>query len=541
MDRRPIALVACVLVVAAGVPLAAANTIVIGQPDLSVSSPTGPVRASAPANLTVVVANEGDLQRGDPQKPDYERQVTAATNVRVRIAGGAIDAPIDVNAGTQSVGTLPSGAARRFSFPIEVGRASPGTYRIPVVIEYKSTRAIDYDRFEQPEFTETTETVRTEVTLRVDPRPQFAVDSPGGDSVFAGDDGTLRFELTNVGSRPATDATVRLSAGAPDIYLGPRSNPQSSTTLYVDELPPGASVQLAATVGAGADVAPGSYPVEITVNYENRNGVRERSDPLTLGVTVEPDRRFSLRNVTTEQFRVDEGEARVNAEIVNVGDAIARNVAVRLDAAPPVTPTNGETAVGDLAPGEAAPVTFTVDIAGDAEPGTNTFPFTVEYENTDGDVLTATNPLRQSIRIAPERDPFEVRSVATDLTPGGDARLDLRVRYVGDRPASAVNAKLFASDPLSSSDDGAFLGSLAPNETATASFRVAAVDSALTKEYDATVEFRYDEPDGDTRFTDGRSIGVPVTAGGGGFPLLPVGVVLVVVVAAAGYLRFGRR
>jgi MYXO-CTERM domain-containing protein len=47
---------------------------------------------------------------------------------------------------------------------------------------------------------------------------------------------------------------------------------------------------------------------------------------------------------------------------------------------------------------------------------------------------------------------------------------------------------------------------------------------------------RYEEADGDTKFTDDLSIGVPVSESeGGGPPLVPIAVGAVVVLALVGY------
>jgi hypothetical protein len=206
-----------------------------------------------------------------------------------------------------------------------------------------------------------------------------------------------------------------------------------------------------------------------------------------------------------------------------------------------VTPTNGESAVGTLAPGESTDVSFTAAITSDAEPGANSFTFDVEYENADGDVLTAANPIRKTAVIEAERDRFEVSNVSTTVTPGGTAQLSADVRYVGDEPISAVNARLFTSDPLSTSDDGAFLGEMAPGETSTATFRISATSDAIPKEYASSIEVRYDEADGDTEFTDGMPIGVPVDEPSGGPPVPPVVVGIVVVLAVIGGVVWYRR
>lgn len=542
MDRRRVAalgfsllLVGSVLALPAG-----ANTAIIGEPELSVSSPTGPLQASQATTLTVAVTNEGSLEQGDPRNPQYEQQVTSARNARVTVRDGGV--PLDVNTGTQTLGTLPTGQSVPLEFAVEVGNATPGQYEVPVTVEYTYTRAVIFNELEQPEFATTTDRLRTTVTVRVEARPQFRVRASETDGLFAGDTDRLSLTVENVGSRTATDARVALAAGSPSLFFGPMSSPQRSTSTFVGRLAPGESREVGVRVGATNDAAPGSYPVEATVSYENRNGVTERADPATVGVRVAEERRFALQNVSTERFRVDEGEARVRAEVVNTGSGTARQAAVRMQGGTdsPVTPTNGQSAVGDLGPGESAPVNFTVAVAADAEPGTNSFAFVVEYENAAGDVLTAP-PVRQSLTIEPQQAPFAVENVSTKLTPGGSAQLDVTLRYRGDAPVSAVNARLFPTDPLSSADDGAFLGRLTPGDTATATFTVSAGGSAVPKTYDSSVEVRYDEPDGDTRFTDGMPVGVTVSESSGGLPLLPLGVVALLVVGAGGYALLRRR
>ena len=536
--RRVLLVLVAGLVVLSGVALpVAANKTVTGEPDLSVSSPTGPVQASERTTLTVTLANDGNLNRGVLDRPDFEREVQTARNVRVRLLESEIDAPIDVKTGTLAVGQIGPTDSTELEFTLETGTIAPGTYNLPVEVEYGYTTSIVFGQFEQPEFVRTSETIRTSVQLRVEDRAQFEVVSEGSNQLFAGDTGDLSFTVENVGSRTASRASIQLTSGTPGLYFGSPSAPQDQTSLFVRSLEPGESRNLTTQIGATGETRPGSYPIETVVIYQNTNDVRQESDPLRTGATVRPERTFVLRNLETERLRVDEREARITGEIVNRGEAMAHAVSVSMTDPGTIEPTNGESAVGNLAPGGSAPVAFTVTVPGDAEPGTNTVRFDVEYENDAGDLRRTDEPLRQSVTVGPEREQFEIVGVATTISPGGSATLDVEVRYAGAAPVSAVNAKLFASDPLSSSDDGAFLGRMAPGSTATASFRVSAAGSALVKEYASALQLRYEEADGDTRFTDDISIGVPVSESeGGGPPLVPIAVGAVVVLALAGYV-----
>ena len=540
MKRITILAVIGLLLVAPVVP-AVASSVVSGNPVMSVSVADETFQSNEEARLTVVATNDGNIEDGGPTR--FEEQVQTARSVQMRVKEGRIDAPIDVKTGTVTAGSVGPGGTAEFGFDLEVGDAEPGRYTVPVEITYRHARAVLYDETSsgpaQVEYVWLEKERTVDLTIRIEERAEFDVVSEGSNELLAGDTGSLAFTVKNTGTQTARNATVQLESRASGLFFGTPEAPSSTTGVFVRSLDPGETRQVSVQVGADVDLSPGEYPVDAVVSYRDRNDIAKQSDSLTTGVVVQPERSFVVEDLTTGNFRVDESEATLSGRIVNTGPAPARNVVVRMRDAGPVTPTNGESAVGTLDPGESAPITFTAAIAGDAEPGTNSFTFDVEYENADGDVQTASNPLRKRATIDPSRDRFEVGNVSTTVTPGGTARLTADVRYIGDDPISATNARLFTSDPLSTSDDGAFLGRMEPGETVTASFRISATGDAIPKQYDASIEVRYDEADGDTKFTDGMPIGVAVDEAEGGPPILPIvgGVVLLIAIVGGFWYR----
>jgi hypothetical protein len=519
----------------------AADEIVVGQTELVASSPDGDFQSQSSQTLTVTITNDAEVQKGGPVS--YEEEVKTARNIRIDVLEDEIDAPISVEAGTQTVGHIPGGGEARLQFPIDVGDVEPGTYRIPLRVEYKNTRAVSYD----PRTSSDVERQHRDVdetkyvTITVSDEPQFEIVSEETNRVFAGDTGEFGFTIQNVGTERATDATVSLSTNSPGIFFGKQSSASPESSVYVASLDVDETESFSVNVGARDDVSPGTYPISATVQYEDENGITSQSDTLRAGLRIRPERTFSLRNVTTSDFRVDEPEAQIRAELVNEGPASAQNVVARLQPPGEVTVTNGETAVDDLAVGEAKPVSFTVSIPEGAEPGSRAFAVGVEYENADGDVRSLSTPLRQSLAVESERDRFVVVDTNTSVTPGGSETLSVTLRYRGEDPVSNANAKLFTSDPLSSSDDGAYLGSVEPGETVTTQFAVSASDDALPKQYDSAVEVRYEEPDGDTRFSGTLTVGIPVSESeSGGFPVLPAAAVALLVLGGAGTVIYRR-
>ncbi|GAB3327196.1 COG1361 S-layer family protein [Haloplanus salinarum] len=540
MRRITILAVVGLLVVAPVVP-GTASSVVTGNPELSYSVADDTFGPNEEARLTVVATNDGNIEDGGVGR--FEDQVQTARSVQMDVQEGRINAPIEVKSGTVTAGSIGPGGAAEFGFDLEIGDAEPGSYTVPVEVTYRHARAVIYEgSVSAPSETEYVwlDKERTvDLTIRIEETSTFDIVSEGSNELFAGDTGSMAFTIENTGSQTARNATIRLFSRASGLYFGSPAAPSAENGVFVESLAPGETERVSVQVGATDDLSPGNYPVDAVVAYRDESDIGRESDTLTAGVRVRPERTFSMEGLKTRNFRVDESEARISGRIVNTGPAVARNVVVRMSGQGIVAPTNGETAVGTLDPGESAPVNFTAAIPSEAEPGSNSFAFEVEYENADGDVRTAANPLRKTLAIGAERDRFEVTDVETSVTPGGTARLSADVRYVGDDPISAVNAKLFTSDPLSSSDDGAYLGTMQPGDTTTATFRISATSDALPKQYAASIEVRYDESDGDTEFTDGIAIGVGVEEPSGGPPVVPIalGVVLLLVIGGGVWYR----
>jgi hypothetical protein len=117
----------------------------------------------------------------------------------------------------------------------------------------------------------------------------------------------------------------------------------------------------------------------------------------------------------------------------------------------------------------------------------------------------------------------------------------MTIENTANEPLTDISAKLFADSPISADDDEAFVSELGPGETTTITFSISAEGGALDKTYPLSLDFQYEEPDGDTPVSDTYRVPVEVTteSGGGGLPLLPIGAaVLVVLLGVGGYVRF---
>ena len=246
-------------------------------------------------------------------------------------------------------------------------------------------------------------------------------------------------------------------------------------------------------------------------------------------------------------FAVVESDLEVGAEgslegtVTNTGETVARNLVVTFAEQPAtVTPLETEAPVGDLGPGETASFSLPMAVDAGAEDGPRQFSLLAVYRNAEGEQRRSESADVRAT-VAPDDPTFEVTVANATVPAGGRTTVDVTVRNRGDEPVSAVSAKLFATDPLSTTDSEAFVDELAPDDSVTVTFSVAAAGSALAKTYPVEMDFQYDDADGDTLTSRTYRLAVPVTASaGGGGLLVPALVVAAVVIVVVGYWALRR-
>lgn len=564
------------------------ESIVIGEPEIEVSVTDNRLEAGESVELTVTLSNSGELRVGGPEQ--YQDRVKSARNVRVSIDEEELDAPLDVKTGTVVLGDLREGEPRTATFRVETEEnAETGRYTVPVQLEYDSTRVIEYSRtrtgrgITNPRYRgEDEETVVREAEVVFESEPRFDAVSSTVSGLYAGDTGVFELTLRNTGDETARDATVRLETGSSEVSFGPLESPRESAGVSFSgtgtgagsqdggveydlvegesgselvpsgsegsgsgvsgsDIAPGESKTVSVKMNAGSETVPGSYPVSARVEYFNENGVEEVSDRLQTQVEVGDERRFRVDDLRTERLRVDENDAVVRGTVVNTGTATAHNAVVTVSTEGPVRATGPESAVGDLEPDGSAEVRFDLAVGEDAEPGRRSLTFDVEYENDEGDLRKLDSPVRKTVTVGEEVEAFEVVGVETSVEAGGTDTVEVEVRNNDDYTIENANAKMFLNDPLSSSDNSAFLGNMEAGETKTAVFKVSATGDAVAKEYDASIEVRYDDRSGDTELDDDMRFGVPVNESSGGLPLPFVVAGVAVVLASGAVFVYQRR
>ncbi len=113
------------------------------------------------------------------------------------------------------------------------------------------------------------------------------------------------------------------------------------------------------------------------------------------------------------------------------------------------------------------------------------------------------------IKIKKQAD-FEITETAGNLSSGGEGIIELTIKNIAEEEARNVIAIINPSDPISTTDDEAFLYNVEPGAVAVARYKIKADSKAVPKFYSIDTVLRYETPEGDIRYSSTLSAPVEV-------------------------------
>ncbi len=346
---------------------------------------------------------------------------------------------------------------------------------------------------------------------------------------------------------PNTAKLVTVALKSNDAPFTVKTDPQ-----FLSDIMGGAALPATFNVKVADSAAPGTYtlPLEVTYTYLQdaedygdllRYNYQKKTETLPLTVLVTPGLRVEVLNVQTRSLNVGT-EGYVSMTLKNIGhDAADKAVAkVARNGASPLIPTDSNAYIGTFAPGETVDVKFKVAVADSAEPQSYPLDIVVAYEDYEGK-STASRPVTIGLPVGGKID-FDVASPTVTLHPGGKSILEVVYRNAGAAKVYSAQARISAVDPFTSSDDTAYLGDLAPGETATARFEVSIDADATLKNYGIDSEIRYRDDLDNSKISDTMKVQVALEKREGTLFTNPVFLaVIAVAIIGAGYYIFAYR
>lgn len=413
-------------------------------------------------------------------------------------------APLEVRNGEQKIGSVSPREPAFVSLTVEVDEdAEPGVYEIPVEFDYEYVRIAISDNLEAGGDQGSFQVVRGEETetetveIRVEETVELEILSIRGEGLRAGDDGLVSATVRNDGHETARDARLN--------FVGSDQFTAQDGSKYVGDLAPGETTSADFRVSVSDSYVGGDSPVSLSLEYEDENGVRGKTEPETGGVSVEGDADFGV-SAEAEAMYVDSVGA-VHATVTNVGDTAVSDARFVLRENPPFQPISDRASLGDLAPGESASASFRVEVSDRAVAQSYPIEGYVEYQDSF-DETRKSDTTTDSVEIGPERD-FSVEGTPS-VAAGSTQTVEFTVENTGGGVMRDAVARINVDSPFSTNDDTAYIGALAPGESKKVSYRVSTESGATPKRYSVDTVVKYDNAFGDKVVTDIRKAPVEV-------------------------------
>jgi hypothetical protein len=200
----------------------------------------------------------------------------------------------------------------------------------------------------------------------------------------------------------------------------------------------------------------------------------------------------------------------VNVTLKNIGtlDGTKATVEILQDDSSPVTPVDSSVYIGDFPAGSTMSCQYKVTVAKDAENKTYPVDVVVVYQNNEGDFVTSRTET-VGVDVGNKVD-FVILSPPVEMSPGSKKIIEVEYKNVGNSTIRSAQARLSVVDPFTSTSDVAYLGDLAPGQSAVASFQLSVASDATIKEYGLDSEIRYLDALDDTYISDPMKVPIDV-------------------------------
>jgi len=285
------------------------------------------------------------------------------------------------------------------------------------------------------------------------------------------------------------------------------------------------TVRLHAKISTNA--TEGEYQLPLTLRYRYARVVdQEAADvfhfayddaEVTLPVTlrIKPLVKTDVVEAVPEQLSVG-SEGFLDLKIQNTGPENGEKAVVKLlrNGQSPVIPADSSVYIGSFNSGETVACRYKVSIAKDAMNQTYPVDLVVTYTNREGATVSSA-PTTIGVPVN-AKTVFTLVSAVPEVPAGTSQTIEIQYRNDGAVTVYNAQARITPHDPVTMSDNTAFLGDIRPGQTANARYELQADAGAEPKVYSFDSNIRYRDSLGSSLESDTLSVQVRVVPAASG-------------------------
>ncbi|HVP96914.1 S-layer protein [Methanoregula sp.] len=374
------------------VPVQAGTRFFEGSPNLTAYiAGTDEFTAGSEIQIPVVIKNT-EINTNYEVSPDIMDRADVPTTAKfVTVAMSAGNAPVTIKTDPQMIGDIASQGQQTVIFSAKVNESAPGgTYSLPLILNYTQFSYVDQygmDTFRYY-YVPVNLTLSVPLVIKSDVIPEIV--SATSDNLVAGGEGYVNLTIANTGSLDGTKATVQITQHD-DSPVSP-----VDSSVYIGDFPAGSTVSCQYKVAVAKDAGNKTYPVDVTVLYQNADGDFVSSQTKTTGVPVGNRVTFAI---LTPPVTMSPGSTHtIQVEYENTGDSTIYSAEARVSVVAPFTSSSTIAYIGELAPGQTAVASYEISVAQGATLKQYGLDSEIRYNNALGDTYIS-DPVKVPITV----------------------------------------------------------------------------------------------------------------------------------------------
>jgi len=296
------------------------------------------------------------------------------------------------------------------------------------------------------------------------------------------------------------------------------------------------TVRFKAKISANATA--GEYSLPLSIRYKYTRVIEQEAaevfeftyhdaeDILPVTIRIKPQVKIEVIEAVPEGLSVG-SQGYIHLKIRNTGPENGEMAAVKLlrNGKSPVIPTESTLFIGSFPSGGIVECRYKVSVSGDATNQAYPIDIAVSYTNREGTIVTSPS---ETVGVTVNtKTAFTVISTVPEMPRGSSRTIEVEYRNDGVVTAYNAEARITAHNPVTITDNTAFLGDLEPGRTASATYEIQADESADAMVYTFDSKIRYRDTFGNSQESDTLPVHIevtPITSGTSGIPggLFPI-------------------
>ena len=158
--------------------------------------------------------------------------------------------------------------------------ATRGEYQLPLTISYTYLASSEQAGTDNIQFNYQQKTETVPITIKIKPQVKIEVLEAIPENLNVGSEGYLNLKIKNIGFEDGKKASVKI------IRNGASPIIPTDNSVFIGDFPRNGTVTCRYRIAVSGDAEKQTYPVDVVVMYENRDGDIVSSAADTLGIPV---------------------------------------------------------------------------------------------------------------------------------------------------------------------------------------------------------------------------------------------------------------